>query len=361
MRGDAQRQEVMMFAVTAEQMVPSNHPARAIKRMADLELKRLSPLFDRMYSKEGRPSIPPERLLKGCLAIALFSIRSERQLCEQLAYNFLLRWFLDMNHDDQPFDASVFAKNRERLMKADVARQFFYGIREQARGGGLLSDDHFTVDGTLLDAWASMKSFQKKDGPPPPPDGGGDGRNADVDFKGEKRTNDTHQSKTDPEARLMRKGLGKEARLCFMAHALSENRNGLLLEIDVAQASGTAERELARAQLVRQSIAGHRPKTLGADKGYDTREFVNGVRALGITAHVAAKAKGSALDGRTTRHSGYAISQRLRKRIEEIFGWMKTVGGFRKTKYKGAERTGFWAHCVGAAYNLVRMSRLKCA
>jgi transposase len=359
MRGETNRQEVMMFSVTAEQMVPRSHPIRAIKRMADLALKQLSPVFDRMYAKEGRPSIPPERLLKACLAMAIFSIRSERQLCEQLHYNFLLRWFLDMNHEDQPFSDSVFAKNRGRLMKADVARQFFYGIREQARGDGLLSDDHFTVDGTLLDAWASMKSFQKKDHP-----GGGsgdDGRNADVDFKGETRSNETHQSSTDPEARLMRKGMGKEARLSFMAHALSENRNGLLLEIDVTPATGTAEREQAREQLKRQSIAGHRPKTLSADKGYDTREFVNGVRALGITPHVAAKAKGSAIDGRTTSKAGYQISQRRRKLVEQIFGWMKTVGAFRKTRYKGVARTGLWAHLVGAAYNMVRVARLKAA
>lgn len=357
MRGERERQQVMMFVVCPEEMIPQNHPIRAIKKLADLELERLSPVFERMYSKEGRPSIPPERLLKAALLMALFSVRSERQVCEQLRYNFMFRWFLDMTVNEEVFNDSVFAKNKERLLKADVARAFFNGIVRQAREGGLLSKEHFTVDGTLIEAWASLKSFQKKDKPDDdvPPDVVS--RNEDVDYKGEKRSNQTHQSKTDPEARLMRKGFGKEARMSFSAHVLMENRNGMCVDLSVAEANGTAECAEALKLVRREKQRGGRVKTLGADKGYDNQAFVPALKDEGVTPHVAAK-KYTAMDARTLRSRGYAISQRCRKKVEEIFGWMKTVGGFRKTRYKGIARTGLCAYIVGAAYNLVRMSKL---
>lgn len=355
MRGERERQQVMMFVVCPEEMIPQGHPIRAIKKLADLELERLSPVFDAMYSKEGRPSIPPERLLKAALLMALFSVRSERQVCEQLNYNFMFRWFLDMTVNEAVFNDSVFAKNKERLLKADVAQAFFNGIVQQAREGGLLSKEHFTVDGTLIDAWASQKSFQKKDKPDDgsPPDS----RNEDVDFKGEKRSNQTHESKTDPEAKLARKGFGKEARMSFSAHVLMENRNGLCVDIAVAEANGTAECDEALKLVRREKARGSRVKTLGADKGYDNKTFVPALKDEKVTPHVAAK-KYTAMDARTLRSKGYAISQRCRKKVEEIFGWMKTVGGFRKTRYKGIARTGLCAYIVGAAYNLVRMSKL---
>lgn len=357
MRGEQDQQQVMMFVICPEEMIPKDHPIRAIKKLADLELKRLSPIFDSMYSKDGRPSIPPERLLKAVLLMALFSVRSERQVCEQLNYNFMFRWFLDMTVNETVFNDSVFAKNRERLLKADVAQAFFNGIVQQARDGGLISKDHFTVDGTLIEAWASLKSFQKKDKPDdePPQDGGS--RNPEVDFKGEKRTNPTHESKTDPEAKLAKKSAGKEARMSFSAHVLMENRNGLCVDISVAQANGKAECEEALKLVRREKARGGRVKTLGADKGYDNQTFVPALKEEGITPHVAAK-KYTAMDGRTLRSKGYSISQRVRKKVEEIFGWMKTVGGFRKTRYKGTERTGLCAYLVGAAYNLVRMSKM---
>jgi transposase len=358
MRGASNPQASMFALINPEDMVPRDHPIREIKRLADTELKRLSAVFDEMYSATGRPSIPPERLLKACLLIALFSIRSERQFCEQLGYNLLFKWFLDMEMIEAGFDASTFAKNKERLLKADVARLFFEGVVRQAKQARLLSADHFTVDGTLIEAWASMKSFRKKgegpkDGPPDDPG------NPTVDFHGEKRSNATHESSTDPEAKLARKGPGKEAKLAFSAHVLMENRNGLCVDISVAPATGTAEREQALAMVRRRKGRdGIRLRTLGADKGYDVASFVDELRAEGITPHVAAKARQSALDRRTTTWASYAISQRCRKKVEEIFGWMKTVGGFRKTRYRGVARTGLWAYLVGAAYNLVRMARL---
>lgn len=362
MRGEVEEQGELWYVGSAEDLVPQEHPLRPIKRLADAELKRLSPVFDGMYKITGRPSVPPERLLKGCLLIALFSLRGENHLCEQLNYNFLFRWFLDMQPSERPWNSSTFAKNKERLLKADVARRFFEAIVTQARGAKLLSHEHFTVDGTLIDAWASQKSFRKKDGPAEPPASGeSDGRNSDVDFKGEKRSNETHQSTTDPEARLMRKGFGKEAKLCFGVHVLMENRNGLCVDIATAQATGTFECEQALLQVRRQKARGVPIKTVGADKGYDQHRFVEGLREAGVTPHVAAKDKCSVLDQRTTRHAGYRVSQRIRKRVEEIFGWMKTVGGFRKTRYKGVTRTGLWAYFVASAYNLVRLSKLLTA
>lgn len=358
MRGEREQQQAMMFVISPEDMIPFDHPIRAIKRLADLELQRLSPVFDTMYSKEGRPSIPPEHLLKAALLMALFTVRSERQICEQLRYNFMFRWFLGMQVDEVVFNDSVFAKNKERLLKADVARAFFHGVVQQAKDRSLLSSEHFTVDGTLIDAWASLKSFQKKDKPDDdtPPDDLS--RNPDVDFKGEKRSNQTHESKTDIEAKLARKGFGKEAKMSFSAHVLMENRNGICVDISVAEANGTAECEEALKLIGNEKKRGSRVKSVGADKGYDRKSFVQGLKDEQVTPHVAAKKRFSAMDGRTLRSKGYSISQRCRKKVEEIFGWMKTVGGFRKTRYKGIERTGLCAYMVGAAYNLVRMSKL---
>lgn len=360
MRGIYERQAAMLSLVSPEQRVPKEHPLRRIKIMADNELSRLSSVFDKMYSSTGRPSIPPERVLKSMMLIALYSIRSERQFCEQLDYNLLFRWFLDMDIIEESFDHSTFTKNRERLMEHEVGRIFFDAIVKQARGSGLMSDDHFTVDGTLIEAWASLKSFRPKDEGPSDRPTDGDKGNPTVDFHGEKRTNETHASTTDPESRLMRKGRGKEAKLSYGAHALMENRNGLLVDIRIASAT-VSEPEVCREVIKRQVRKGVRPKTLGGDKGYDTRGFIGMLREREITPHVAqntGRKGGSAIDGRTTRHGGYTISQRIRKRIEEIFGWMKGIGGFRKTRFKGRRRTQLAAWFVGAAYNLLRMAKL---
>lgn len=361
MRGTPDQQITMLSLVSPEQRVPPDHPIRKIKEMADHELARLSPVFDRMYSKTGRPSIPPERMLKSLLLIALYSVRGERQFCEQLDYNLLFRWFLDMNLIEDSFDHSVFSKNRERLMDHEVGCLFFDAVVGQARSLGLMSEEHFTVDGTLIEAWASLKSFRPKGEDPGDRPADDDSGNPAVDFHGEKRSNETHASTTDPESRLMRKGRGKEAKLSYGAHALMENRNGLLVDLHVTPATGMSEREAAEAMIKRQARKRRRPKTLGGDKGYDTHDFVAMLRGRKILPHIAANTQrrgGSALDGRTTRHVAYRISQRIRKRVEEIFGWMKTVGGFRKTRYKGRDRTQMAAWFVGAAYNLLRMARL---
>jgi len=361
MRGVADKQGMMLLVFNLEDRVQRDHPLRRIRSLADEELRKLSPVFKRMYSHTGRPSIPPERILKSLLLIALYSVRSERQFCEQLDYNLLFRWFLDMNLTEEGFDATVFTKNRERLMDHEVGRLFFDAVVKQARTGNLMSDDHFTVDGTLIEAWASMKSFRPKGESPSDRPTDGDHGNATVDFRGEKRSNQTHSSTTDPESRLMRKGLGKEAKLCYAAHALMENRNGLLVDLKVSSATGKAEEEAAQGMLKRQARRGVKPKTLGADKGYDRSDFVDMLRGRKITPHVAANTErrgGSAIDGRTTRHQGYSLSQRIRKRVEEIFGWMKTTGGFRKTRFKGIRKTQLAAWVVGTAYNLLRMANL---
>lgn len=322
---------------------------RAIKNLADKALRELSPVFDEMYADSGRPSVPPERLLKGLLLIALYSIRSERQFCEQLDYNLLFRWFLDMDMMELAFDASTFSRNRERLMKHEVAALFFAAVRD--RGAELMSREHFSVDGTLLEAWASLKSFRPKgedDG-----DGNGWGQ-----FRGDKRSNETHESKTDPESKLARKSDGQAAKLCFCAHALMENRNGLLVNLLVTEANGRAERDAAIEMLAETD--GSRV-TLGADKGYDTRDFVARCRERGVTPHVARNEharRRSAIDARTTRHIGYELSQRVRKRVEQIWGWMKTTGGLRKTRYKGVRRTQLAAYFIGSAYNLLRIAKL---
>jgi transposase len=359
MRGLHDPQLTMLAFVDMEERIPAGHPLRTIKTLADQALSELSPEFDRMYAEVGRPSIPPERLLKASLLIALFSVRSERAFCEQLDYNLLFRWFLDMNLMEPSFDATTFTKNRQRLLEHWVGQALFDEVVVQAQEQGLLSDEHFTVDGTLIEAAASLKSFKRRDGSPPttPADDRG---NPSVDFHGERRSNATHRSTTDPQARLFRKGKGKEARLVFMAHALMENGNGLLTDFQVSQATGTAERDAVPTLLDQARGRGFHPKTLGGDKSYDTRDCVAAMRERRVTPHVARNTSGraSAIDGRTTRHYGYSLSQRFRKRIEEVFGWMKTVGGFRRTRYRGVDRTGLAGYLVATAYNLVRMAKL---
>lgn len=362
MRGRQDPQVIMLAFVDLESRVAPDHPLRTVKSLADQALAELSLDFDDMYSEVGRPSIPPERLLKASLLIALFSVRSERAFCEQLDYNLLFRWFLDMNLMEPRFDPTVFTKNRERLLSHRVGQQLFDQVVAEAYGRGLLSDEHFTVDGTLIEAAASLKSFRRRDGGSPAQTDD-DPSNPSVDFHGEKRRNATHQSTTDPEARLWRKGEGKEAKLVFLAHALMENRSGMLTDLQVTQATGTAERDAVPVLLDQARERGFHPKTLGGDKNYDTRPCVETMRQRGVTPHVAQNTSGrsSAIDVRTTRHSGYAVSQRLRKRVEEIFGWMKTVGGFRRTRYRGVDRTGLAGYLVATAYNLVRMAKLLLA
>jgi len=353
MRGQVEQQSTFLSLKSPGDMVPADHPLRRIKPLVDAALARMSDVFDEVYAEKGRHSIPPERLLKGLVLIALHSVRSERLFCEQLGYNLLFRWFLDMGTVEEPFDHSTFSANRERLLKLNAAGIFFDEVFGQAKELGLTSSEHFSVDGSLIEAWASLKSFQKKDddtNKPPP----SDPHNPDVNFKGEKRSNQTHQSTTDPEAKLARKGNGKEAKLSFLANVVMENRNGLVAEMNITPATGTAECEAAIELL--NEIPGGRI-TAGGDKGFDRRSFIAALRVMKVTPHVAQK-KHSAVDERTVRHTGYEISQRVRKRIEEIFGWMKTVGGFRKTRYRGRERTEMAGLVVGAAYNLVRIANL---
>lgn len=360
MRGEDTKQPSMVVLMNPEDRIPRNHPLRSIRKMADEVFKGMDDVFEKMYSECGRPSIPPERLLCATLLMALYSIRSERMFCEQLEYNLLFRWFLRMNSDESAFDHSTFSANRKRLMEHETAKEFFFGVVEQAKKKRLMSDEHFTADGTLIEAWASQKSFRRKDGKDKkgtPPDDPG---NPTVDFHGEKRSNETHESTTDPEARLAKKGAGKEAKLSFSAHALMENRNGLLRNFMIDTADGYAERGSAIA-MVDESIPGNKRITLGVDKAYDTADFIEVCRGRNVTPHVAqneSRNGGSAIDGKTTRHVGYGISQMKRKLVEEIFGWMKTVGGMRKTRYKGKARTQLWAYLVGAAYNLMRMAKL---
>jgi transposase len=357
MRGDADRQAIVFSALTPDQLVPADHPIRAIKPIVGRALQAISPALSKMYSKRGRPSIPPEHLLKASLLIALYSVRSERQFCERLQYDLLFKWFLDLNISDPAFHPTTFSKNRKTLLEHDVARQFFAAVLAEAREQRLLSENHFTVDGTLLEAWASMKSVRPKDDDSGPPGGGG--KNRDIDYRGEKRRNETHASTTDPEAQLMRKGLGKETKLSYMGHVLMENRNGLVVDVMLTQATGKAEREAALRMLERLPRRKKR-RTLGADKGYDSRDFVRDVRHQNVTPHVAQNESGrrSAIDGRTTSWGGYKVSQRKRKRVEEIFGWVKTVGGGRKLRYIGVKRNQLWADFTATAYNLVRMAKL---
>lgn len=357
MRGVVRPQSSLFSYFSVEERIPAEHPLRAIKAQADAVLVSMGPAFEAMYADGGRPSIAPERLLKASLLIALYSVRSERLFCEMLDYNMLFRWFLDMDLEARAFDHSTFSLNRARLIGHDIARRFFAGIVAQARAKRLLSDEHFTVDGTLIEAWASFKSFQRKDGTPPRPGGDGTGM---ADFRGEKRTNATHGSSTDPQAKLMRKGNGQPAKLSYGAHALMENRHGLLVDLAITDAT-LAEPKAAAPLLDRRRQARQGLRTLGADKGYHTKAFVELLRRRRVAPHLARieNRKTPGLDARTTRHAGYAVSQRKRKRIEEIFGWMKTVGGFRKTRFVGQPKTQFAAYLVGAAYNLLRIARLQ--
>ena len=356
MRGSDTQQSAMFSYLSPEQRVPANHPLRRVREITDRLLDELWDLFDRMYSTMGRPSIAPEKLLRALLLQVLYTIRSERLLMEQLDYNLLFRWFVGLEMDDPVWNATVFTKNRERLLAGEIARGFFDRVVAQARERGLLSDEHFTVDGTLVEAWASLKSFKRKDAPPALPDDPG---NPTVDFHGERRRNTTHASTTDPDARLARKGKGQEAKLFYTGHVLMENRNGLAVGGCVLPASGYAERAAALELL--GALDRDRRLTLGADKGYDTRDFVAAVRLLGVTPHVAQNTgprRRSAIDDRTTRHAGYAVSQQRRKRVEEIFGWLKTIGLMRKTRHRGTRRVDWMFTFALAAYNLVRIRTL---
>jgi transposase len=354
MRGTVKSQPELVCLISPESVVPKEHPIRTIKPYLDEVLRRMSPHFDAMYAEQGRPSIPPERLLKAKVLIALFSVRSENLFVEQLHYNLLYRWFLDMDLAEAVFDNSTFSKNQQRLMQHQVAKIFFAQVVDLARQQGWVSDEHFSVDGTLIESWASLKSFVPKN----QPRGGDDDDpgNADVNFRGQKRSNATHESTTDPEAKLRKKAAGQEAKLCFGLHALMENRHGLYVDLQVSSAVGVTESDAALAMLGQQK----RARSVGADKGYHHGPFVQGCRQRRIVPHVAT-AKGrqiEGLDGRTTGTATYALSQKIRKRIEEGFGWMKTVGGFRKTRFKGIGRTQLCAYFVGAACNLVRMATL---
>ena len=356
MRGADYQQSGMFSYISAERRVPEDHPLRAIRAMVDVTLRNMGAQFDAMYAQVGRPSIAPEKLLRALLLQVLYTVRSERMLMEQLNYNLLFRWFVGMNIDDPVWDVTVFTKNRERLLAGGVASTLFAEVLAQARSRALLSSEHFTVDGTLIEAWAGHKSFKRKDGSDQrPPDDPG---NPTVDFHGERRSNATHQSTTDPEARLAKKGAGKEAKLSFAGHVLMENRNGLAVNGCVTLAEGRAEVEAAVAMV--EEIAGQHRVTVGGDKAYDSKEFVQEMRDHQVTPHVALKAT-TIIDARTTRHSGYAISQQKRKRVEEIFGWLKTVGGLRKARHRGVARVGWMFTFALAAYNLVRMRNLAAA
>ena len=358
MRGMDHQQSTMFSYISAERRVPKDHALRAVRVMVDAALSELGPRLDSIYAAKGRPSIAPEKLLRALLLQVLYTVRSERLLMEQVEYNLLFRWFVGLNLDEPVWDATVFSKKRERLLEGEIAPGFFEAVVGQARAQGLLSDEHFTVDGTLIEAWAGHKSFKRKDqsGAKTPPDD--DPGNPSIDFHGEQRRNDTHQSTTDPEALLARKGPGKEAKLSYAGHVLMENRHGLAVDGCVTQATGRAEVE-AGLELV-EGIEGWGRVTLGADKGYDQKEFVLELREHQVTPHIARKPT-SIIDTRTTRHPGYAISQQKRKRIEEIYGWLKTVAGMRKTRHRGLAKVGWMFTFALAAYNLVRMRNLAAA
>jgi transposase len=357
MRGDDPRHDGMFSYITPEARVRADHPLRPIRRMTDAALAALSPRFDRLYSTMGRPSIPPEKLLRALLLQLLYSIRSERLLMEELDYNILYRWFVGLSLDDAVWDATTFTKNRDRLLDGDVANAFFAEVLAAINADGLLSDEHFTVDGTLLEAWASHKSFKPKGAPNRPPD---DPKNPTVNFHGQTRRNDTHASTTDPDARLYKKAVGREAKLGYLAHLLTENRHGLIVDTAVTAASGTAERDAAIVMLGELPLTTRR-LTVAADKAYDIRAWVAAVRRMGITPHVAQHAfgyGGSAIDARTTRHAGYRVSHRKRKLVEQAFGWLKTVALLRKLRHRGG-RLVDWIFTFGAAaYNLVRWRNL---
>jgi transposase len=351
MRGDDDLQEGMFSYISPEKRVPGDHPLRPIRKMVDEILKEMSPKFAKLYSDVGRPSIAPERMLRSLLLQVFYSVRSERMLIEQLQYNMLFRWFVGMEMDETVWNHAVYSKNRERLLNEEIAESFFQRVLERARP--YMSDEHFTVDGTLIEAWASQKSFRRKDGKGKPPGPGGE-----VDFHKEKRTNQTHESTTDPEARLFRKSKGSEAKLGYLGHVLMEDRSGLSVQTFLIEANGRAEREAA--MLMAEAIPNEKRVTLGGDKNYDTQEFVRELRGMNITPHVAQNDtnRSSAVDERTTRHAGYVVSQRKRKRVEQSFGWMKMVGMLRKVKLRGIGKVGWLFTFTGAAYNLCRLRNL---
>ena len=351
MRGDDTQQDGMFSYISPEKRVPADHPLRPVRKMVDEILKEMSPKFAELYSKVGRPSIAPERLLRSLLLQIFYSVRSERMLIEQLEYNLLFRWFVGMEMDEVVWNHAVFSKNRERLLNEEIAEGFFRKVLERAKP--YISDEHFTVDGTLIEAWASQKSFRRKDGKGNPPGAGGD-----VDFHGETRKNQTHKSTTDSDARLFKKSQGSEAKLSYLGHVLMENRNGLLVQTFLTEADGRAERDAA--MLMAERIRGGKRVTLGGDKNYDTQEFVKELRGMNITPHVAQNDtnRRSAVDQRTTRHAGYEVSQRKRKRVEQSFGWMKMVGMLRKVKLRGIDKVGWLFTFTGAAYNLCRLRNL---
>ncbi len=357
MRGHVDPQSGLFSYFSVEERIPADHPLRRVKAQANAVLGSMSPQFDAMYAAVGRASVAPERLLKATLLIALYSVRSDRLFCEMLDYNMLFRWFLDMGLEEASFDHSTYSKNRARLIEHEIAKDFFAGVIARAKAQQLLSDEHFTVDGTLIESWASFKSLKRKDGEPPKSGSDGTGM---VDFKGEKRSNKTHESSTDPEAKLMRKGNGQPAKLSFGAHALMENRSGLLVDVAITD-STLFEPKAAAPMLHRRRRDRQGMRTLGADKGYFNKSFVALLRGRKVTPHIARieSRRAPGLDGRTTRHEGFSISQRKRKRIEEIFGWMKTVGGFSKSRFVGIAKTQLAAYMVGAAYNRLRMARLQ--
>jgi transposase len=356
MRGSDTRTGELFSYVDLEDRVPAKHPLRAIRRIVNDVLVALDAEFEKIYAATGRPSIAPERLLRALLLQAFYTIRSETQLMEQLDYNLLYRWFVGLGIDEPVWVPTVFTKNRDRLLEAEVARKFLAELLNHKEVRALLSDEHFSVDGTQIAAWASMKSFQAKDGSSEPPS---PGRNGERDFHGEKRTNETHASTTDPEAKLYRKGKGKEAKLSFVGNAMTENRHGLVVETELGEASGTIEREAAKTMVARYSPGASRI-TLGGDKGFDAREFIDDLRELNVTPHVAQNTsnRASAIDGRTTRHPGYAISQKKRKLVEEPFGWAKTIGGLARPMLRGAQRLGFKFTLTMAAYDLIRLPKL---
>jgi transposase len=357
MRGQDTQQSTMFSYLSPEQRVPADHPLRRMRPMVDIALKALSPSFDEMYSAVGRPSIAPEKLLKALLLQVLYTIRSERLLMEQLGYNLLFRWFVGLNMDESVWVPTVYSKNRDRLLEGDIAEKFFAQVLDQARTADLLSDEHFSVDGTLIEAWAGQKSFQRKDGSDQKPKD--DPGNPTVNFHGETRSNETHESTTDPDARLARKSGGHEAKLAYCGNVMIENRHGLVVDAELLQCNGTVERDAA--MLMAERLEGTQRVTVAGDKGYDTKDFVQEMRGMNVTPHVAQNHKrngGSAIDGRTTRHAGYQISQQRRKRIEEVFGWLKTVGMLRKTRHRGVFKVGWVFTFAAAAYNLVRMRNL---
>ncbi|HEY6859247.1 MAG TPA: IS5 family transposase [Pseudolabrys sp.] len=361
MRGEDERSGSLFSYVDLEARVGQRHPLRAIRTLVNKALAVLVSDFSALYSPIGRPSIPPEKLLRAMLLQSFYSIRSERQLMERLEFDLLFRWFVGLGIDDAVWDHSVFSKNRDRLLEGEIAAKFLSAVLAQPGVKRLLSTEHFSVDGTLIEAWASIKSFKPTDGSNEPPADGG-GRNQETDFHGQRRSNETHTSTTDPEARLYRKGPGKEAKLCFMGHALMENRSGLIVDACLTPADGHAER-VAALHMIEPCADRPHAITLGADKAYDAEDFVNELRSMKVTPHVAQNLSGrsSAIDGRTTRHSGYSVSQRIRKRIEEAFGWVKTVAGQEKTKYRGRERVGWAFTFAVAAYNLRRLPKLMAA